>query len=190
MSKNKEMFNIFLKVLKNDSKAIKLVIPDKYVKNIKEINYQQLLKKGYKNLIFDIDNTIMPVNDIKVTEDLKKFFENLKNDFNICILSNNGEARVNPVKETLHVKGFANAKKPSNYAYNKALELLNSNASNTVMIGDQMLSDIVFANKFKLYSILVEPFKKKYDIKTGISRILQNIIMKKLSNKIKRYHYY
>ena len=190
MSKNKEMLNIFFKIMKNDKQSIDLVTPKNYVKSIKDINYKKLLNKGYKNLIFDIDNTIMPVNDINVTKDLKDFFENLKKDFNICILSNNGEERVAPVKEALQVKGFANAKKPSKHAYDKALELLGSTSSNTVMIGDQMLSDIVFANRYNLYSILVEPYKNKYDIKTGTSRVLQNIIMKKIKDKITRYNYY
>ena len=52
-----------------------------------------------------------------------------------------------------------------------------------------MLTDIVFGNTYKLYTILVEPYKKKYDIKTGTSRILQNILMKRIP-EIKRYHYY
>ena len=190
MGKNKAMLNIFFRILKNDKEAIDLVIPKNYVKSIKDINYDYLIKNNYKNLIFDIDNTIMPVNDINVTKDLEDFFNKLRKDFNICILSNNNESRVNPVKEKLKVKGFANAKKPSKYAYDKALELLGSDASNTVMIGDQMLSDIVFGNKYKLYTILVEPYKNKYDIKTGTSRVLQNIIMKKLKSKIKRYNYY
>lgn len=190
MGKNRDMLKIFFKVLENDKKSIDLVIPNNYVKSIYDINYESLKKNNYKNLIFDIDNTIMPVNDIIVTKELEDFFRKIKKEFNICILSNNDENRVNPVKEKLDVVGFANAKKPSKYAYKKALELLNSDASNTVMIGDQMLSDIVFANRYNLYSILVEPYKKKYDIKTGTSRVLQNIIMKKLKSKIKRYKYY
>lgn len=190
MSKNKEMLNIFSKVLKNNKKAINLVMPNHYVKSIYDINYDELLKKNITNIIFDIDNTILPVNDINVPVELIDFINKLKNKFNICILSNNNEARVNPVKEILKVKGFANAKKPSKYAYDKALHLLNSSSNNTVMVGDQMLSDIVFANKYKLYSILVEPVKNKYDIKTGTSRVLQNIIMKRLKSKIKRYKYF
>ena len=190
MGKNSAMLKVFFSVMKGDKQSIDLVIPKKYVKSIKDIDYNLLKKNNMKNLIFDIDNTIMPVNDINVTEELIKFMNDLKKDFNICILSNNGENRVNPVKEKLNVLGFANAKKPSRYAYDKALELLHSNANNTVMIGDQMLSDIVFANKYNLYSILVEPYKNKYDIKTGFSRVLQNIMMKKLKKKIKRYNYY
>lgn len=190
MSKTKDMFNIFLNVLKNKEQAIKLVIPKSYVKNIYEIDYKSLLKKGYKNLIFDIDNTIMPVGDIHVSKDLISFFERLKKDFTICIVSNNEEKRVNPVREKLKVKAIANANKPEKEAYLKIKEEINIKESNTVMIGDQMLTDVVFANRYNLYSVLVEPYKKKYDLKTGTSRVLQNIMMKKLKQKIKRYHYY
>lgn len=190
MGKNKDMLHTFFKILKNDEKYIKLIMPKHYVKNIYDIDYQQLKKDGYINLIFDIDNTIMPVNDINVDEKLYNFFANLKKEFNICVLSNNKEWRVNPVKDKLKVNGFPNAKKPSKYALDKALELLHSDIKNTAMIGDQMLSDIVFANKFGLLPILVESYKNKYDIKTGTSRILQNIIMKKLKKQIKRYNYF
>ena len=62
MSKNKEMLNIFFKVLKNNKKAINLVMPNHYVKSIYDINYDELLKKNITNIIFDIDNTILPVN--------------------------------------------------------------------------------------------------------------------------------
>ncbi len=190
MGKNKEMFKIFLKALKNDKQATCLVIPKSYVKNIYEINYKKLKNLGIQNLIFDIDNTIMPVNNIEVTQNLKTFFNELKKDFTICLVSNNGEDRVNPVKKDLNVLAIANAKKPSKETYDEIVKLLNVTKNNTAIIGDQMLSDIVFGNQFGLYTILVEPFLKKYDIKTGTSRILQNILMKKLKKKIKRYNYY
>lgn len=190
MGKNKDMFTIFLKVMKNDKKTINLIMPRNYVKTIKDIDYKKLLNDGYKNLIFDIDNTIMPVNDINVSNELIEFFNNLKKNFNICLISNNKENRVNPVKNKLKVLAIANACKPSKYAYDNSLKLLNAKNDNTVMIGDQMLSDMVFANRFNLYPILVEPFSNKYDIKTGTSRILQNILMKKLKDKIQRYKYF
>lgn len=190
MGKNKEMLNIFFKVLKKDNKAIELVIPNSYQKNIFEIDYKKLKKAGYKNLIYDIDNTIMPVNDINVTNELKKLFSDLNKDFNICIVSNNKEKRVIPVKKSLNVIGIANANKPKKEAFDKILKVLNGKKKDTVMIGDQMLTDVVGGNSYGLYTILVEPFENKYDIKTGTSRILQNIIMKKLKDKIVRYKYY
>lgn len=190
MGKNKEMLDIFFKVLKNDKDAIKLVIPNSYYKNIYEIDYKKLKKDGYKNLIFDIDNTIMPVNDINVPKELKEFISKLKKDFLVCIMSNNDEKRVNPVVKELEVFSLSNANKPKKEAFDKSLKLLNGNKKNTIMIGDQMLTDVVGGNKYGIYTILVEPYKNKYDLKTGVSRILQNIIMKKLKEKITRYKYY
>lgn len=190
MGKNSAMLKVFLKAMKKDKNAVSLVTPKSYVKSIYDIDYKCLKKMGYKNLVFDIDNTIMPVNDINVQDKLKNFIEGLKKDFKVCILSNNNISRVNPVKESLNVLSLANAKKPNIEAYNALIKLLDTDGSDIVMIGDQMLSDIVFANKYKLYSILVEPYDNKYDIKTGTSRVLQNILMKKLKDKIKRYDYY
>lgn len=190
MGKNKDMLNIFFKAYKKEKDAISLITPNSYCKNIYEINYKSLKEQGYKHLIFDIDNTIMPVNDINVSKELEIFFNKLKKDFTICLVSNNNEARVNPVKEKLSVLGLSDAKKPKKEAYDKVLKLLKSTEKNTVMIGDQMLSDIVGGNKNGLYTILVEPYENKYDIKTGVSRILQNILMNRLKEKIKRYKYY
>lgn len=190
MNKNKEMLKIFFKVLKNDKNTIDLVIPNAYQKSIYEIDYLKLKKLGYKNLIFDIDNTLMPVNEIKVTNELKELFKKLKKDFNICIVSNNNNARVDPVKKALNVLAISESNKPQKEAFEQSLRLLKGKKENTVMIGDQMLTDIVGGNKYGLYTILVEPFQNKYDLKTGTSRILQNMMMKKLKKQIKRYCYY
>ena len=51
------------------------------------------------------------------------------------------------------------------------------------MIGDQMLSDIKGANMYGLYTVMVDPVSTKHDVKTGISRILQKIMIKKFAKK-------
>lgn len=186
---NKEMLNIFWSSFKGDKTAISLITPQNYVENIKEIKYETLKKNGIENLVFDIDNTIMPVNEIMVTQDLKDFFNKLKKDFTICLLSNNDKQRVHPVAKILQVKEIENAHKPTEEAYEKLRQTIEIKKNNTIMIGDQMLTDIFFGNKFNLYTILVEPFKRKYDFKTGTNRILQNILMKKIKT-LKRYQYF
>ena len=73
-----------------------------------------------------------------------------------------------------------------------SLDILESGSDNTIMVGDQMLSDIKGANEYGLYTILVDPLEDKYDIKTGTSRVLQDIMIKKLSKKniFHRNNYY
>ena len=183
MSKNTEMLKSFFKVIMGNKKETNLVIPNMYAKSIFDINYKLLKKQKYKNLIFDIDNTILPVNDINVSKELVPFFKQIGKDFNICIVSNNNKERVLPVAKALETGYMYNAGKPKKEAFDKALSLLNSSKENTVMIGDQMLSDIKGANQYGLYTVMVDPVSNKHDIKTGTSRVLQKIIMKKFAKK-------
>ena len=175
------MVKTFKKVMLGDKYYTSLVIPNMYRKNIYEIDYTKLKKRGYKNLIFDIDNTILPVDDKNVPIELIKLFKKLKKDgFNILIVSNNNSNRVDEPATELEVNYLSNAKKPSKESFDKALNILNSNVFDTVMIGDQMLSDIAGAKEYGLYTILVDPLKNKYNIQTKTARILQNKIEKKL----------
>ncbi|MCI9084508.1 MAG: YqeG family HAD IIIA-type phosphatase [Bacilli bacterium] len=193
MSKNIEMIKSFIKVMGGNEREISLIIPDMYAKDAYSIDYEYLKENGYDNLIFDIDNTILPVNDIVVPSELIDLFNSLKNKgFNVCIVSNNGSERVLPVAEKLDVSCLFMAGKPKKSAFDKALMVMNSKAGDTVMIGDQMLSDIKGANQYFLYSILVDPVSDYYDFKTGTSRVLQNIMIKKLSklNKFRQCDYY
>ena len=190
-NKNVEMLKCFWKIMQGQD--FSLVIPKMYAKDIYSIDYDFLKKRKKTNLIFDIDNTILPVNDITVPEELKKFFKRLESHgFNICILSNNSKERVIPVARELETGYLFKADKPHKKAFTRALVTLDAVKENTAMIGDQMLTDVKGANEYGIYSILVEPVSDRYDIKTGTSRILQNIMVKKLTkNKVfRRYDYY
>ncbi len=185
-NKHIEMLKVFFKVMRNDKYYVSLVVPNMYQRNIYDIDYKKLKKLKMLNLIFDIDNTLLPVDDKNVDDKLKKMFKKLQKDgFNIIIVSNNGEERVKSPAKELNVKYLANAKKPKKEAFEKSLEILSSKTINTVMIGDQMLSDIKGAKEFGLYTILVDPLTNKNNIQTKVARILQDIMEKKLKKKNK-----
>lgn len=192
-NKHINMLKTFFKVMTNDKYYQSLVIPNMYKKNIFDIDYKKLKKLKMTNLIFDIDNTILPVDNSDVDDKLKDLFKKLTKDgFNICIVSNNNLDRVKTPGEILNVKYIANAKKPNKEAFDKAMSILKSNPLNTVMIGDQMLSDIRGAKENGLYAILVDPLVNKYNIQTKTSRILQDLMEKKLEkqNKFIKGKYY
>lgn len=192
-SKNKEMLKVFFRVMRNDNDYINLIIPNSYVKDVYSINYEDLYQRGYHNIIFDVDNTLLPVNDINVPESLVELFEYLKNTgFSICIVSNNSEDRVKSPANKLDVLYLSKANKPNKEAFDRALDILETGSDDTIMVGDQMLSDIKGANEYGLYTILVDPLEDKYDIKTGTSKVLQDMMIKKLSKKniFHRNNYY
>lgn len=192
-NKNREMLKVFFGVMRNNNKYINLVIPNCYVNDIYSIDYEELYRKGYHNIIFDIDNTILPVNDINVSDELIELFNQLKESgFCVCIVSNNKLERVLPPAKKLDVSYLENANKPNKEAFDKALDIIKAKVEDTIMVGDQMLTDIKGANEYGLYSVLVDPLDSKYDIKTGTSRLLQNIMIKKLEKKnvFHKHNYY
>ena len=184
MGKNIEMLKCFYGVMTNNKLEIQKILPDMYAENFYKIDDNYLKEINIDNLILDIDGTLLKVDDINVNEDLIKQIQKLKDKkFNICLMSNNNESRVQPVANILQVKYLANAHKPLRQAFDNALAILDSNKENTAMIGDQMMSDIKGAKEYGIYSILVKPIDKHNNIQTGTSRFLQNIMEKHLKKK-------
>jgi len=94
-NKNIKMLKCFFSVMRGNEKAVHSILPDMYEEDIYQIDYDFLKKNNLTNIIFDIDNTIMPVDEINVENKLLELINKLKEQgFNICIMSNGSEKRV------------------------------------------------------------------------------------------------
>lgn len=159
-------------------------VPDIYQKSIYYINYDKLYKKGIRLLLFDLDNTITPSYVNKPTKRLKKLFDELKDKgFKIIIMSNSPKRRIEPFKEQLNVDACAFSLKPTKNKYKKIMEKLKYKHTEIAAIGDQLLTDIVGANKLDLTSVLVNPLTKKDFSVTFINRVIEIFIYDKLSKR-------
>lgn len=167
-------------------------IPNMYCKSILDINYDLLKKNGIKYLMFDLDNTIATVDRTNISNDLKKKIIELSNSFEIVIVSNNFSKRIKPVCDSINISFISFAMKPLPFCYKTIIRKWGCKKSEMCMIGDQLLTDILGANKFGIFSILVDPISKE-DIKiTRINRLIENKIISKLSKTgiLKRGKYY
>lgn len=81
---------------------------------------------------------------------------------------------------------FYFAKKPLKGGFKKAKRLLDEESKHIAVIGDQIMTDVIGANRCKMFSILVKPIKEKDIIITRIKRPLENLIIKSYQNKLKR----
>lgn len=89
---------------------LKRFYPDDYVDSAYEIPYEELYKKGYRGIVFDVDNTLVE-HGAPVTERAVALFERLrKTGYDTCIISNNKEPRVRPLAEAVHSKYVSDAK--------------------------------------------------------------------------------
>ncbi len=159
-------------------------IPDMYQQSIYTIDYQKLLDKGIKCLLFDLDNTLAPVTDKKPTKKLKDLFEELKKKgFKVIIFSNSLKKRIKPFKEELNVDCCASARKPSKTKFLLVMKEYQYNINEVAIIGDQILTDVVGGNKVGILTVLVNPISNKDFIFTKINRFREKKIMKKLRDK-------
>ena len=152
--------------------------PDMYKKNIFEIDYKKLKKDGIKCLIFDLDNTLGLIEHEKCPEETRKLIKELEKDFLIFISSNNTQQRIDPYLEDLGIKGVAWSLKPSTRSLRKIRKNEKLKKDEMVMIGDQIVTDILAGKIYKIKTILVDPLGKK-DLKiTGLNRLIENKIVK------------
>lgn len=151
--------------------------PSEYYTSTYVIDFTEYYKKGYRGILFDIDNTLVPHN-APATEDAIKLIQKLKEiGFGICLVSNNKEPRVAEFNKPLDVKYIYKAGKPKRTGYQKAMQLLGTDTTNTLFVGDQLFTDLWGANNTGITSLLVMPIDKKEEIQIVLKRIPEKWIL-------------
>lgn len=167
-------------------------LPDMYYKDVLSINYDKLKKRKIKCLIFDLDNTLAPVDQVEVTLEVKGLIEKLKQDFLVILVSNSPKRRVNLFKEALGIDAYSFALKPSTRTLKKIKQKYNLDFKEIAIIGDQFITDMNYGAKGNILKIFVDTISNK-DLKiTNINRFLESRIMHKYQkdNLFKKGEYY
>lgn len=151
--------------------------PDKYVTSTYVIDFEKLYENGFRGLVFDIDNTLVP-HGAPADKRAIKLFERLKAiGFRCCLISNNQEPRVKMFNEPIQVDYVFDAHKPSRKNYLKAMEIMGTDKNTTVFIGDQLFTDVWGAKRSGIPSILVKPIHPKEEIQIVLKRYLEKIVL-------------
>jgi hypothetical protein len=151
--------------------------PDEYLDSAYGIDFEKLYREGYRGLLFDIDNTLVP-HGAPADDRAKALFTRLRDlGFSYCFLSNNQIGRVSSFQADVGGIFIENAHKPSTRNYRKAMELLGTDKSNTIFIGDQLFTDIYGAKRAGIRNILVKPINPKEEIQIVLKRYLEKIVL-------------
>jgi len=163
---------------------MELFIPDMYQKSIYTIDYEKLIDRGIKCILFDLDNTLVPTTMNKPNKKLIEFITDLKNKgFKIFIFSNSPKQRVKIFADDLQVEGVSSACKPLKRKFESLLYSNDLDQSEVVIVGDQILTDIYGGNKVGITTIYVNPIGIKDFLPTRVNRKIENLILKKLGRK-------
>ncbi len=151
--------------------------PDQEADSAYNIDYQGLYERGYRGVIFDIDNTLVP-HGAPATEKAKAFFARLREiGFQTMLLSNNKEPRVQPFADEVGSPYLYKAGKPGRRGYEAAMERMGTRAGNTVFVGDQLFTDVWGAKKAGIRTFLVKPIHPREEIQIVLKRYLERVVL-------------
>lgn len=151
--------------------------PNEYLESTYMINFEKMYESGFRGIIFDIDNTLVP-HGMPADERAIALFDRLKKTgYKVTMLSNNKEPRVKMFCDAVDSPYIYKAGKPNPKKYRQAYLAMGTDENNTLFVGDQIFTDVWGANRAGLYSILVKPIHPKEEIQIVLKRYLEKIVL-------------
>ena len=159
-------------------------LPNEYVKDIFHVKAATLKDNGIKGIITDLDNTLVEWDRPEATPEIIEWLTGMKNaGILVTIVSNNNEERVKAFSDPLGIPFFNDARKPLNKSFVAARKLMGIKKEETVVIGDQLLTDILGGNRKGLHTILVAPVATSDAFVTKFNRMIERRIMAGLKRR-------
>ncbi len=156
---------------------VNILKPNQSVASIYEIQMHVLMQKGYRHIILDMDNTLTPWNDHQVRPVLADWIATVKDlGYTVCLLSNNRQKKVQDFAAKLGVLAAPKGGKPSGRSFKRAISMMQGTGQDTMVIGDQVFTDILGGNLLGLYTILVDPITTSEFIGTRFTRLMERLI--------------
>lgn len=140
-----------------------LLTPDRYFSRISRINIREdLLACGLTHVLLDIDNTIRSRATGDIPRDVKLWLSQAREaGVTFCLLSNNWHANVFDFAQSIDLPIVAKACKPLPPAYLAARAKIGGTRKSTVVIGDQLSTDIWGAHVLGMQAFLLTPLAEK-----------------------------
>ena len=159
-------------------------IPDFYAQNIFDVPVSFFKEHNIKIILSDLDNTLdsyrILIPSSRVVELKNKLNEN---NIELVLISNNKEKRIKPYATRLGVKYLYSSGKPFGKKIIKFIEKNGFSKENILMVGDQLMTDVLASKRVKVKMLLTEPIVKEDQPCTRINRIRDKFARKKLKKR-------
>ena len=163
----------------------KLFSPDYFFEYALDITPDFLKELGISTVVLDIDNTLVTYGEPYPTEDVKKWVGKIKSSgISVAIASNNRGDRVTRFNEALGTFAVCNSGKPSRRAVRIVCGHFSVKPEDVALIGDQIFTDMLCANRSGAKSILVKPLPYNENLFFRFKRLCEKPII----NRFKKNH--
>lgn len=138
-----------------------LLLPDYDFDTYKGVTPDFLKSIGKTCVLCDIDNTLVPYDVPHPTDDVCAWVRCLQeNGIKIILVSNNEKERVEKFNAPLGIPYLYKSGKPSRRTVKRAVKILEDNKNNAIMLGDQLLTDVITARVSGITAVWVPTIKK------------------------------
>lgn len=160
--------------------------PKEVVYSIASVHVAELRRRGFDTLLLDMDNTLLPWKDNDTPDFAAQWVEQAKAvGMKVCIVSNTHRpSRLKKIAGELGVECVPRALKPRSQGFDLAMSMMGSSPEKTVVVGDQLLTDIWGGNRAGMYTILVAPMHPREFVGTKLSRLVEMFILRSLGVKL------
>ncbi|RTZ68780.1 MAG: YqeG family HAD IIIA-type phosphatase [Tenericutes bacterium] len=159
--------------------------PSIYVQTFKEVNVETLKRQGIKLFISDLDNTLIPHFKRLPNKEVLNFIEKVRAaGMEFAIMSNNIQSRVSLFAKKAGVEIYrSNARKPFKRVAKNIIKTVGVKPEETIIMGDQIIMDILVANRLKAESILVNTLVTTDYKMNSFNTFLEKSIYRNLSKR-------
>ncbi|WP_026074226.1 YqeG family HAD IIIA-type phosphatase [Brevibacillus massiliensis] len=157
---------------------IKKVMPSQFVETIHDIDIEELRAKNIRAVITDLDNTLVEWHRPDATPEVLAWLSRMREaGIQVTVVSNNNQERVLRFCEPLGIRFIWAARKPLNRAFLRAIREMGVRIEETVVIGDQLFTDILGGNLLGFHTILVVPVAGTDGFWTRFNRRMERIAL-------------
>jgi len=138
---------------------VALLSPERYFSRISSIDIQRdLMGAGFCHVLRDVDNTILSRATHDIPRDVGVWLGKARTaGVEFCLVSNNWHASVHQLAGVLDVPVVGKSCKPLPQGFLLGLAKVGGTRKNTVVVGDQLLTDVLGAHLVGLPVYMVQP---------------------------------
>lgn len=131
-------------------------------RHISDIPIETLREMNIRLILADMDNTLAPWHSVEVPAECKVWVQRVQEaGIQVLMLTNSKSENVDITAQSLGIEAVKNARKPMKTPTAHLLSQRGVSPQETLIVGDQLFTDIQLANAIGAKSVLLEPLSKE-----------------------------
>ncbi len=165
----------------------KWLLPDELADTFETVTPEKLAARGIRWIFSDIDNTLATYDDALPPESVRLWCKTMADaGIGVAFVSNNERERVETFGEPLGVPCYPKAKKPLVGTLSRAMKDCGAAPAESLLLGDQLLTDAAAGRRMGMYVIIVPPIKDKTTPFFRFKRWIERPYMRKMTHTNKK----